>query len=356
MVKFAKEELKVDVSMGVCRRARELAKEEIIGNYRHEFKRLFDYANALRRVDRDGTIDLLVERPTPNHRPRFKRFYGMLAGVLLVAAGKDANNQMYPTAWALVECETKHSWEWFLENLKKDFHMMNGERFTVMSDMQKGLIEEVASVLPEAEHKFCARHWFAIWKRLHTTLELHKLFMSCSKETSEAEFIKKQDNVTSGIESVTQPAAQPESVNQPVAQPESVTQEPVQHEIVDTIFDVPLNCSSGSQVSVSPSVVRPESRGRTIMEKNQGPKMQATRTTDQTNTSKRSTRNQAQSAPTPTLPTPPLYTQELRAYLMELGSKRSSMECDDVPNTQESTTAAKKQKKGKQAMTTSKKK
>ncbi|KAK8556207.1 hypothetical protein V6N12_002618 [Hibiscus sabdariffa] len=240
MVKFAKEELKVDVSMGVCRRARELAKEEIIGNYRHEFKRLFDYANALRRVDRDGTIDLLVERPTPNHRPRFKRFY--------------------------------------------------------------------------------------------------------------------QDNVTSGIESVTQPAAQPESVNQPVAQPESVTQEPVQHEIVDTIFDVPLNCSSGSQVSVSPSVVRPESRGRTIMEKNQGPKMQATRTTDQTNTSKRSTRNQAQSAPTPTLPTPPLYTQELRAYLMELGSKRSSMECDDVPNTQESTTAAKKQKKGKQAMTTSKKK
>ncbi|KAK8584021.1 hypothetical protein V6N13_109422 [Hibiscus sabdariffa] len=38
------------------------------------------------------------------------------------------------------------------------------------------------------------------------------------------------------------------------------------------------------------------------------------------------------------------------------GSKRSSMECDDVLNTQESTTEAKKQRKGKQAMTTSKKK
>ncbi|KAK8579077.1 hypothetical protein V6N13_142310 [Hibiscus sabdariffa] len=65
------------------------------------------------------------------------------------------------------------------------------------------------------------------------------------------------------------------------------------------------------------------------MEKNQGPKKQAIRTIARTSTSKRSARNQATSAPTPT---PPLYTQELRAYLMELGSKRSSLKCDDVPN------------------------
>ncbi|KAK8701967.1 hypothetical protein V6N13_020341 [Hibiscus sabdariffa] len=636
MVKFAKEELKVDVSMGVCRRARDLAKEEITRNYRHEFKRLFDYANALRRADSDGTIDLLVERPTPNYKLRFKRFYvcfsamqkgfreccrpfvsldgcflkGMLAGVLLVDVGKDANNQMYPTAWALVECETKHSWKWFLKNLRKDLHMMNGERFTVMSYMQKGLIEAIASVLPEAQHRFCARHCKAtseaefrkkaaalgevkgkalldmlkenpshwskaffssrslcdyvdnniaeafnarligvrhmsiismfeeirhyvmkrnvnnktacikwtnpIYPRICVKVEevrersaychvswngangfevlcgrdifvvdIKERKCTCSywnltgipcehdicvilfrKELVETYildcYIKKkqvyekcysfvipplagekfwpvtkkgdiepplprklpgrlkknrireececsgtklsrkerrmrcklcfkletnsrtcptkkqnQNNVTSGIESVTQPAAQPESVNQPVAQPESVTQpaahpesvtqepgvqpesvtqEPIQHEIVDTIFDMPLNCSSGSQVCVYPSVVRSESRGRKIMEKTQGPKKQVTRTTARKSTSKRSTRNQATSAPTPTLPTPPLYTQELRAYLMELGSKRSLMECDDVPNTQESTTATKKQKKEKQTMTTSKKK
>ncbi|KAK8990483.1 hypothetical protein V6N11_009182 [Hibiscus sabdariffa] len=186
MVKFAKEELKVDVSMEVCRRSRDLAKEEITVNYRHEFKRLFDYANALMRADSDGTLDLLVEWPTPNHRPRFKRFY--------------------------------------------------------------------------------------------------------------------QDNVTSGIESVTQHAAQLESMNRPAAQPKSMTQEPVQHEVVDTIFGVPLNCSYGSQVGVSPSVVRPESRGRKITEKNQGPKKQATRTTARTSTSKRSTKNQATSVPHPNYP------------------------------------------------------
>ncbi|KAL4319548.1 hypothetical protein GQ457_18G007380 [Hibiscus cannabinus] len=144
--------------------------------------KLFDYANALRRADTDGTIDLLVERPTPNHRPRFRRFYvcfsamkrgfreccrpfvsldgcflkGMLEGALLVAVGRDANNQMYPIAWALVESETKYSWGWFVENLRTDLHMMNGERFTIMSDMQKasGLIDAVSTVIPECEHRF----------------------------------------------------------------------------------------------------------------------------------------------------------------------------------------------------------
>ncbi|KAL4291677.1 hypothetical protein GQ457_14G022030 [Hibiscus cannabinus] len=218
MIKLGKEELKLDLTMGVCRRARELAKEEINGNYKYEFKRLFDYANALRRADTDGTIDLLVVRPTPNHRPRFRRFYvcfsamkrgfreccrpfvsldgcflkGMLEGALLVAVGRDANNQMYPIAWALVESETKYSWGWFVENLRTDLHMMNGERFTIMSDMQKasGLIDAVSTVIPECEHRFCARHWFANWKKLHKNLELHKLFWSCSKATSEADFRK----------------------------------------------------------------------------------------------------------------------------------------------------------------------
>ncbi|KAK8605055.1 hypothetical protein V6N13_082514 [Hibiscus sabdariffa] len=68
--------------MSVCRRARELAKEEINGNYKYEFKRLFDYANALRRADTDGIIDLL----------------GMLEGALLVVVERDANNMMYPIA------------------------------------------------------------------------------------------------------------------------------------------------------------------------------------------------------------------------------------------------------------------
>ncbi|KAK8673509.1 hypothetical protein V6N13_111840 [Hibiscus sabdariffa] len=85
MIKLGKEKLKLDLTVGVCRRARELAKEEINGNYKYEFKRPF--------VSLDGCF-----------------LKGMLEGALQVAVGMDANNQMYPIAWALVESETKYSW------------------------------------------------------------------------------------------------------------------------------------------------------------------------------------------------------------------------------------------------------
>jgi hypothetical protein len=38
----------------------------------------------------------------------------------MAAVGKDANNNMYPIAMAVVEAETKDSWTWFLEALVAD--------------------------------------------------------------------------------------------------------------------------------------------------------------------------------------------------------------------------------------------
>jgi hypothetical protein len=38
----------------------------------------------------------------------------------MAAIGRDANNNMYPIAMAVVEAETKDSWTWFLEALVAD--------------------------------------------------------------------------------------------------------------------------------------------------------------------------------------------------------------------------------------------
>ncbi|PKI57115.1 hypothetical protein CRG98_022509 [Punica granatum] len=109
------------------------------------------------RIPRQGT-DLPL--PLPH---QFKRFYvcldacrrGFLAGCrgiigldgcflkgpckgeLLSAIGKDANNQMYPIAWAVVEAECTDSWTWFLNNLKHDLGLGNGNGWSFMSDRQK---------------------------------------------------------------------------------------------------------------------------------------------------------------------------------------------------------------------------
>ncbi|KAK8659412.1 hypothetical protein V6N13_029613 [Hibiscus sabdariffa] len=62
---------------------------------------------------------------------------GDFKGELLSFVGIDANNQIFPIAWAVVEVENRETWAWFLKNLRIDLHLINGEKFIVISDMQK---------------------------------------------------------------------------------------------------------------------------------------------------------------------------------------------------------------------------
>ena len=59
---------------------------------------------------------------------------------MLTCISKDGNNQMYPIAWAVVDKETKKTWSWFLKCIRHDLKFKEGERLTVMSDMQKVLL------------------------------------------------------------------------------------------------------------------------------------------------------------------------------------------------------------------------
>ena len=45
---------------------------------------------------------------------------GEIWGELLTAVARDANDQMLPLAYAIVEVENKETWKWFLEILVDD--------------------------------------------------------------------------------------------------------------------------------------------------------------------------------------------------------------------------------------------
>jgi hypothetical protein len=63
---------------------------------------------------------------------------GACQGELLCAIARDANNQMYPLAWAVVEQETSDTWEWFLGLLIKDLDINDsGAGWVFISDKQK---------------------------------------------------------------------------------------------------------------------------------------------------------------------------------------------------------------------------
>lgn len=60
-----------------------------------------------------------------------------LKGQLLAAVGRDANNGMYPIAWAVVDVENEDNWIWFISKLQQDFNLQAGQGYTVISDRQK---------------------------------------------------------------------------------------------------------------------------------------------------------------------------------------------------------------------------
>jgi hypothetical protein len=54
---------------------------------------------------------------------------------LLIAVGRDSNDQYFPLAFGVVENETKESWRWFFELLMENLGKDN--RYVFISDQQK---------------------------------------------------------------------------------------------------------------------------------------------------------------------------------------------------------------------------
>ncbi|CAN1144827.1 hypothetical protein LINPERHAP2_LOCUS14329 [Linum perenne] len=111
---------------------------------------------------------------------------GEVEGVILAAVGKDGNNQVYPIAWAVVETENRDSWTWFIQALIDDLGITNGRGWSVISDQQKGLVASLKTLMPNVEHRKCARRVYANWKLKHTSDEARECFWNVMYSSSEA--------------------------------------------------------------------------------------------------------------------------------------------------------------------------
>jgi len=153
----------VDVSFHVAWKAKKMAKEIIEGDAKKQYTLLWRYAAELHRVSLGNTLKINVERTLLTNQPRFNKFYfcfegckkGFLTGcrpfigvdgchlktqyggILLVAVGRDANDQYYPLAFGVVENETNDAWRWFLSLLLDDIG--TNRRWVFISDQQKVL-------------------------------------------------------------------------------------------------------------------------------------------------------------------------------------------------------------------------
>ncbi|CAI9274845.1 unnamed protein product [Lactuca saligna] len=152
----------VNVSKGQCHRARTKAREMIEGKLEEHYAKVWDYAAEILRSNPGSTCKVGVDSNASGMN-YFKRFYvclkafkdgwnrgcrrvirldgcflkGQIKGELLTAIGRDADNHVYPIAWAVIDVENKDNWTWFIELLVADLDLDCGRGLVVISDQRK---------------------------------------------------------------------------------------------------------------------------------------------------------------------------------------------------------------------------
>ncbi|GJR69049.1 mutator type transposase [Tanacetum coccineum] len=146
-------QFEVGVSKMKAFRAKRIASDIMTGSYREQYSLLREYAQELINQNPGTTVRIDVQQePNPESLTRtFRRVYVCLRA-LKQAVGVDANNRIYPVAYALVEAESKASWCWFLNLLGEDLSIEANFNYTFISDRQKDLYKPLQCV-PSAEHR-----------------------------------------------------------------------------------------------------------------------------------------------------------------------------------------------------------
>ncbi|MBA0555782.1 hypothetical protein Golob_025938 [Gossypium lobatum] len=87
-------------------------------------------------------------------------------GYLLAAVGINRNNGIYPIAYAAVESENQASWLWFLELLAWGLEIVISYKISFMSDKQRGLVEAISMLFPNAKTMHYVKHLYANFKKV----------------------------------------------------------------------------------------------------------------------------------------------------------------------------------------------
>ncbi|CAI9303766.1 unnamed protein product [Lactuca saligna] len=201
------------ISWSKCYRSRMRALSLIHGNLSDHYARVWDYGHELLRSNPNSIVRITVT-VNPDNTTTFHRFYicfkairegwkracrrvigldgsflkGQCKGELLTAIGGDANNQVYLIAWAVVDVENKNNWKWFLDLVNDDLGLQGGKGVCVISDQHKGLVEASKDILPYVEHRQCARHIYANFRKVYSGVQFRNMFWAAAKSTTEGDF------------------------------------------------------------------------------------------------------------------------------------------------------------------------
>ncbi|XP_058765411.1 uncharacterized protein LOC131638892 [Vicia villosa] len=109
---------------------------------------------------------------------------GEYGGQLIGVVGKDGNNKIYPVAYAVVEAETKDSWQWFLKLLLDDLNSVQEMDYGFISDQQKGLVSAILETSQNVEHRLCVKHLYGNWRKKYPGIIMKEALWRAARATT----------------------------------------------------------------------------------------------------------------------------------------------------------------------------
>ncbi|XP_073120913.1 uncharacterized protein [Henckelia pumila] len=183
MVKDVHRDFGVDLEYHKAWKGKELAMHDLHGTDKGCYDKLRWYCRAVRETNPGSVADCEIDVVTNKFKRLFLCFNACAVGFatgcrpmifldgthiknkykgsIQLAVAKDANDDLFTLAYAVVDAENDSNWEWFCFHLRGVLvlqHIMVFEKFTFFSDRHTGIIKAVKLLFPGSHHAYCLRH------------------------------------------------------------------------------------------------------------------------------------------------------------------------------------------------------
>ncbi|KAG8387137.1 hypothetical protein BUALT_Bualt03G0222000 [Buddleja alternifolia] len=175
-------DLNCEISRSQYYRTRRKVNDMLNGHFTDQYARLWDYTEELKKSNPNSTVVMKTEVDEKTGDERFLRLY-----ICFDACRKGFMEACRPVI-GVDGCHLRGTH-------KDDVAIYDQQKWTIVSDRQKGLLPALFELLPDIEHRFCVWHMYNNFKKEHPGLALKDRVWNLARASTINQFNFQMDSL-----------------------------------------------------------------------------------------------------------------------------------------------------------------